>query len=69
MSTQNLKEKVLHSITDEALVNEQAQMRQANRLLARGGKSVTKKKLMTIEAEDILGSRVFKESIPDFVVA
>ena len=40
-----------------------------NRLLAKGGKSVTKKDLMTIEAEDILGSRVFKESIPDFVVA
>ena len=48
---------------------EQARMRQANRLLARSGKSVTKKDLMTIKAEDILASRVFKESIPDCVVA
>lgn len=48
---------------------EQARMRQANRLLARGGKSVTKKDLMTIEAEDILASRVFKESTSDCVVA
>lgn len=50
-------------------VLEQARMRQANRLLAKGGKSVTKKDLMTIEAEDILVSRVFKQSIPDCVVA
>ena len=32
---------------------EQARMRQANRLLVMGGKSVTKKDLMTIKAEDI----------------
>ena len=32
---------------------DQARMRQANRLLAKGGKSVTKKDLMTIESEDI----------------
>lgn len=48
---------------------EQARMRQANRLLARGGERVTKQDLMTIKAEDILASRVFKESIPDCVVA
>lgn len=48
---------------------EQARLRQANRLLARGGKSVTKKDLMTIKAEDIEREPVFKESIPDCVVA
>lgn len=42
---------------------EQARMRQANFLLARGGKSVNK-----IEAEDIVASRVFKD-IPNCLLA
>ncbi len=39
-------------------------LRQANRLFARGGK-VSKTDLMTIEAEDVLASRVFRENLPD----
>ncbi|HYK86886.1 MAG TPA: CbbX protein [Ktedonobacteraceae bacterium] len=39
-------------------------LRQANRLFARTGK-VSKSDLMTIEAEDILASRVFTENVPD----
>jgi probable Rubsico expression protein CbbX len=39
-------------------------LRQANRLFARTGK-VSKSDLMTIEAEDILASRVFTENMPD----
>jgi probable Rubsico expression protein CbbX len=40
---------------------DRARLRQANRLFAGSGKSLTKVDLMTIEAEDILASRVFKE--------
>ena len=40
---------------------DRSRLRQANRLFARGGK-VGKTDLMTIEAEDILASRVFQES-------
>src|SRR3989442_2685234 len=43
---------------------DRARLRQANRLFAKGG-SVSKTDLMTIEAEDILASRVFTENIPD----
>jgi len=39
-------------------------LRQANRLFVRGGK-VSKIDLMTIEAEDVLASRVFTEGMPD----
>jgi probable Rubsico expression protein CbbX len=39
---------------------DRARLRQANRLFARGGR-VSKNDLMTIEAEDILASRVFRE--------
>jgi hypothetical protein len=39
-------------------------LRQANRLLS-SGKRLTKQDLITIEATDILASRVFKEGIPD----
>ncbi|MEO8973037.1 MAG: CbbX protein [Ktedonobacteraceae bacterium] len=39
-------------------------LRQANRLFARGGR-VSKIDLMTIEAEDVLASRVFTENLPD----
>jgi probable Rubsico expression protein CbbX len=43
---------------------DRARLRQANRLFAKGGK-ISKADLMTIEAEDILASRVFLEGIPD----
>lgn len=43
-------------------------LRQANRLFAKGGK-VSKADLMTIEAEDILASRVFTEESADNVQA
>src|SRR5215468_6786452 len=42
---------------------DRARLRQANRILAKGGR-VSKADLMTIEAEDVLASRVFSESIP-----
>jgi len=45
---------------------DRARLRQANRLFAKGGK-VSKADLVTIEAEDILASRVFTEDIPDKV--
>ena len=44
---------------------DRARLRQANRLFARNRAKLTKKDLMTIEAEDILASRVFKEGVPD----
>ena len=44
---------------------DRARLRQANRLFARSGKSLTKTDLMTIEAEDILASRVFQEGVAD----
>jgi probable Rubsico expression protein CbbX len=43
---------------------DRARLRQANRLFARGGR-IAKTDLMTIEAEDILASRVFTENILD----
>ncbi len=43
---------------------DRARLRQANRLFARGG-SISKTDLMTIEAEDILASRVFSENTLD----
>src|SRR3989440_13061334 len=43
---------------------DRARLRQANRLFAKEGK-VSKTDLMTIEAEDILASRVFAEDLPD----
>ncbi len=42
---------------------DRARLRQANRLLAKGG-SISRIDLMTLEAEDILGSRVFLEEAP-----
>ena len=42
---------------------DRARLRQANRLLAKGG-SISRIDLMTLEAEDILGSRVFLEESP-----
>ncbi len=43
---------------------DRARLRQANRLFARGGR-ISRTDLMTIEAEDILASRVFAENMPD----
>ncbi len=43
---------------------DRVRLRQANRLFAKGG-SISKVDLMTIEAEDILASRVFTEDMPD----
>jgi probable Rubsico expression protein CbbX len=43
---------------------DRARLRQANRLVAKGGR-ISKTDLMTIEAEDILASRVFTEDMPD----
>jgi len=43
---------------------DRARLRHANRLLAKGG-NVSKIDLMTIEAEDILASRIFHDEIPD----
>lgn len=43
---------------------DRARLRQANRLFARGGR-ISKTDLVTIEAEDILASRVFSEEMPD----
>lgn len=44
---------------------DRARLRQANRLFAMSGKQLTKKDLVTLEAEEILASRVFKDGIPD----
>ena len=43
---------------------DRVRLRQANRLFAKGGK-ISKTDLMTIEAEDILASRVFTEEMSD----
>lgn len=43
---------------------DRARLRQANRLFAKGGR-ISKIDLMTIEAEDILASRVFSEDIAE----
>jgi probable Rubsico expression protein CbbX len=42
---------------------DRARLRQANRLVAKGGR-IAKVDLMTIEAEDILASRLFAENVP-----
>ncbi|MFP5344551.1 MAG: CbbX protein [Gammaproteobacteria bacterium] len=44
---------------------DRARLRQANRLFAKPSVKLTKKDLVTIEAEDILASRVFSEGVPD----
>ena len=43
---------------------DRARLRQANRLYASGG-TLTREQLMSIEAEDIMASRVFQEGKPD----
>jgi probable Rubsico expression protein CbbX len=44
---------------------DRARLRQANRLFAQHKDTLTKKDLVTIEAEDILHSRVFRDNQPD----
>ena len=44
---------------------DRARLRQANRLFAQHRDTLTKKDLMTIEAEDILVSRVFMDVQPE----
>ena len=44
---------------------DRARLRQANRLFGRRGRPLTKADLMTIEAEDVLASRVFRDGQPD----
>ena len=44
---------------------DRARLRQANRLFGRRGRSLTKHDLMTLEAEDVLASRVFREGRRD----
>lgn len=44
---------------------DRARLRQANRLFASLNRKLTKKDLVTIEPEDILASRVFKDGVPD----
>jgi probable Rubsico expression protein CbbX len=44
---------------------DRARLRQANRLFAQRGHSLTRTDLITIEAEDIRASRVFQEGRPD----
>ncbi len=46
-------------------VLDRSRLRQANRLMASSGVKLTKAHLVTLEAEDILGSRVFQEGVPD----
>jgi hypothetical protein len=44
---------------------DRARLRQANRLFLGAKKNLSKTDLMTLEAEDILASRVFKEGALD----
>ncbi len=44
---------------------DRARLRQASRLFATGAGRLTKKDLVTIEPEDLLASRVFREEAPD----
>lgn len=44
---------------------DRARLRQASRLLTAGSNHITRQDLITIEAADILASRVFREGVPD----
>jgi probable Rubsico expression protein CbbX len=44
---------------------DRSRLRQANRLFANARKTLSREDLMTLEAEDILASRVFHEGVPD----
>jgi probable Rubsico expression protein CbbX len=62
-----LRMKLEHFANARSIRNalDRARLRQANRLFARAGRNLTKADLMTIEAEDILASRVFRDGQPD----
>lgn len=72
-ATKALHEYIIRRMTMEHFANarsvrnalDRARLRQANRLFADTKKAVKKIDLMTIEAEDILASRVFKEGALD----
>ncbi len=44
---------------------DRVRLRQANRLFARGGR-ISRADLITLEADDVLASRVFSEEMPDY---
>ena len=62
-----LRKDMIHFANARSIRNalDRARLRQANRLFNSGSKSVKKIDLMTIEAEDILASRVFQEGTVD----
>ncbi|MDC0430001.1 CbbX protein [Candidatus Thioglobus sp.] len=62
-----LRKDMIHFANARSIRNalDRARLRQANRLFNSGSKSVKKIDLMTIEAEDILASRVFQEGMVD----
>jgi probable Rubsico expression protein CbbX len=64
-----LRMKLSHFANARSIRNalDRARLRQANRLFAGSKKQLTKVDLMTIEAEDVLASRVFKEGETDGV--
>jgi len=63
----NLRMNMIHFANARSIRNalDRARLRQANRLFNGSNKSVKKIDLMTIEAEDILASRVFQEGTLD----
>ena len=62
-----LRKDMIHFANARSIRNalDRARLRQANRLFNSGSNSVKKIDLMTIEAEDILASRVFQEGAVD----
>ncbi len=62
-----LRMKLSHFANARSIRNalDRARLRQANRLFAGSKKQLSKLDLMTIEAEDVLASRVFQEGQPD----
>ena len=62
-----LRMKMEHFANARSIRNalDRARLRQANRLFGSKGRTLSKQDLMTLEAEDILASRVFKEGRRD----
>jgi probable Rubsico expression protein CbbX len=62
-----LRMKLAHFANARSIRNalDRARLRQANRLFAGKNRRLTKLDLITIEAEDVMASRVFKEGQPD----
>ena len=60
-----LRMKLVHFANARSIRNalDRSRLRQANRLFATRGRQLTRTDLITIEAEDILSSRVFNETI------